>query len=107
VIGEVPRLLRAILEDAIAREPDMMLVDQASGDFETLVRRSDADVAIVADDLPDRGARHRQVLIEHPALKILVVTDGGRTAQLLEFRRRLISDVSLLALLEAIRGALA
>lgn len=70
-----------------------------------LVRQSNPGVAIVAEDLQDFGARHRQVFIEHPALKILVASDGGRTAQLLEFRRRLMSDVSPQALLEAIRSA--
>ena len=105
VVGEVPRLLRDIIADAIAREPDMMLVDESSGDIETLVRGADAEVAIVAGDPPDSGARHRQMLVEHPELKILVVTEGGRAAQLLEFRKRLMSDVSPLALVMAIRDA--
>jgi DNA-binding NarL/FixJ family response regulator len=101
----MPRLLRDIIDDAIAREPDMMLIDEAGGDFEALVHRSAADVAIVVDDSPDREAVHRQMLVDHPELKILVVTDDGRTAQLLELRRRLMSDVSAQSLVRAIRDA--
>src|SRR5262249_1710782 len=93
VLGDLPRLLRDIIAEAVRREADMMLVE------------ADADVVIVADDPPDCGARHRQALVEHPELKILVVSDDGRTAQLLEFRRRLMSDVSPRALVDAIRDA--
>jgi CO dehydrogenase nickel-insertion accessory protein CooC1 len=75
----VPYLLRDILEDAIAREPDMVLID-GDGSLETLVGRSAADVAIV-------------------------ITDEGRTAQVLEFRRRLLPDVSPQVIVRAIRDA--
>jgi DNA-binding NarL/FixJ family response regulator len=105
VVGEVPRLLRAIIEEAVTRERDMMLVDADGIDLAALVRKSGADVAIVADDAPDRGVRHRRALVEHPDLKIFVVADNGREAQLLEFRRRLMPDVSPRALVEAIRDA--
>jgi DNA-binding NarL/FixJ family response regulator len=105
VVGEVPRLLRDIIEDAVRREADMTLVEAGGADLAALVRRSRADVAIVADDPPARGAEHRHVLVEHPDLKLLVVTDDGRSAQLLEFRRRLMFDVSPQALVRAIRDA--
>jgi hypothetical protein len=105
VVGEVPRLLRDIIEEAVRREADMMLVEAEGIDLAAVVRSSGADVAIVADDPPDRGARHRQVLVEHPNLKILVVGDNGRDAQLLEFRRHLMPDVSPQAIVRAIRDA--
>lgn len=105
VIGDVPRLLREIIEEAVTGEPDMMLVEGEGGDLDALVRKSNADVAIVADDSPDRGASHRQLLVEHPELKLLMVTNDGRSAQLIEFRRRMMSDVSPQAIVQAIRDA--
>ncbi len=105
VVGDVPRLLRDIIDEAITRERDMMLVRAEGADLAALVRDSGADVAIVADDAPHRGARHRQALVEHPNLKIVVVTDDGRAARLLEFRQRLMPDISPRALVEAIRAA--
>jgi len=105
VVGEVPRLLRDIIETAVKREEDMVLVEVNGGDLAALVRDSAADVAIVADDSPRRSAGHRQALVDHPELKLLVLTDDGRSAQLLELRRRLMSDVSPQALVRAIRDA--
>jgi DNA-binding NarL/FixJ family response regulator len=105
VVGQVPRLLRDIIADAVAHEADMMLVEVGGVDLATLVKKSGADVAILADGLPDRGARHRQVLVEHPNVKIFVVADNGRDAQLLEFQQRLMPDVSPEALVRAIREA--
>ena len=106
VVAEVPRLLRKIIEDAITREPDMMLVEAEGRDLDMVVRNSGAHVAIVVADRPESVARrHRQVFLEHPELKLLMVTDDGRSAQLLEFRRRLMSDVSPQAIVQAIRDA--
>jgi DNA-binding NarL/FixJ family response regulator len=104
VVGEIPRLLRDIIENAITQEPDMMLVEAAGADLATLVRRSGADVAIVADDPLDCDTRHTEALVEHPNLKILVLADNGREAHLLEFRRGLMPDISPRALVDVIRA---
>jgi DNA-binding NarL/FixJ family response regulator len=107
VVGEIPRILSAIIEGAVTREPDMTLIPASAGDLALLVRRSAADVAIVADERPESEAVHRQVLVDNPRVKILVVTDDGRAAHLLEFRRVPIAEVSPQALVQAIRAAVA
>jgi hypothetical protein len=104
VVGEIPRLLRDIIEKAITQEPDMTLVEAVGADLATLVRRSGADVAIVADDPLDCDARHTEALVEHPNLKIVVLADNGREAHLLELRRDLMPDISPRALIDVIRA---
>lgn len=103
-VGEMPRILQGIIEGAVVREPDMMLVP-ADGDLSDLVRRADVDVAIVAHESRHGDATHRRALIDNPTLKMFVVTDNGCTGHVLEFQSRTVVDLSPPALVRAIRAA--
>lgn len=104
-VGEMPRILREIIEGAVVREPDMMLVPGDS-DSSAIVRRADVDVAIVAHESRHGDAALRRALVDNPRLKMFVVTENGRTAHVLEFQSRAVGDLSPQALVRAIRTAI-
>jgi DNA-binding NarL/FixJ family response regulator len=104
--GEMPRMLREIVEDAVRSQPDMELVDSSDGhDLPMAIKREHADVLIVAEHRADEPVSHEQLLLENPRLKILVVSRDGREAHLLEFWRVPVAEVSLQGLVGAIRAA--
>ncbi len=107
VVGEIPHILRAIVEGAVSLQADMKLISSGGGDLAGTVRQSAADVAIVAEESsePADAPAHRRVLIENPRLKMFVLTDDGREAHLLEFRRFPVEDISPHGLVTAIRAA--
>jgi len=94
-VGELPRMMRAIVEDAVGEQADMQIV--ASGP---------ADVAIVADSGAGRlGPEQR--LLENPRLKVFALSADGRAARLLEIRETPVVPVSRQGLIDAIRTATA
>lgn len=105
VVAEVPQILRAIIEDAVRLQHDMDLISGRAVELPELVARCSADVVIVAEGMPGEARAHRQVLADHPDLKMLVVTAGGHAAHLQEFQRVRVDDVSAQGLIEAIRAA--
>jgi hypothetical protein len=99
-------MLRDIIEDAISHQADMELIDDGGdSDCSKAVRRSAAEVVIVADQTGLGSAPHEQLLIENPHLKMFVVTDDGRQAHLLELRQTPVVQVSPQRLVDAIRAA--
>jgi hypothetical protein len=100
-------MLRSIVEGAVASQPDMRLVGSGEhGSLDEAVERSHADVLIV-NAQPDRPESwFHPFLIAHPTLKVFVLTQDGRNATLLQFRRARIADVSPTMLVDAIRSAL-
>lgn len=107
VVGEVPRLLRDIIDDAARVHPDIEIFASADTDLSRAVARRGADVVIVAAAAPGASRLHRRVLVDHPQLKVFVVTDEGRAAHLLELRQTPVVEVSPNGLIEAIRAAVA
>jgi len=64
LFGEMPRMLREIVEDPIRSQPDMKLID--SGDRHDLpmaIKRARADVVIVAEREGDDSVSHDQILL--------------------------------------------
>ncbi|MEO8678868.1 MAG: hypothetical protein ABI665_07470 [Vicinamibacterales bacterium] len=104
VVDATPRMLKDIIEQAVTTQPDMELVacDHAI-DLPGAMARSAADVVIVARPHAPMPLEH--LLVENPRLKMLVVTDDGRVAQMCEFRRTRIARVTPQGLVEAIRAA--
>jgi hypothetical protein len=99
-------MLREIVEDPIRSQPDMKLID--SGDRHDLpmaIKRARADVVIVAEREGDDSVSHDQILLENPRLMVLVVSRNGREADLLQFRRIPVAEVSPQGLVDAIRAA--
>jgi hypothetical protein len=104
--GEMPRMLRQIVEDAVMSQSDMKLVDSGEGhDFAMAIKREHADVVIVSKRAVDDPMSYLQFLLENPGLKVLVIKREGREAQLLEFRQIPVAEVSPQGLVDAIRAA--
>jgi DNA-binding NarL/FixJ family response regulator len=98
-------MLRDIIEDAIGHQADMELIADGASDCSKAVKRSAADVVIMADQRVLGSAAPEQLLVINPHLKVFVVTDDGRQAHLLEFRETPVVPVSPQRLVDAIRAA--
>jgi chemotaxis response regulator CheB len=108
LIEAMPRMLREIIEGAVKRQPDMVLVDCAGDpDLATAVKRCTPNVVIVADANSALTSSPQKLLIDNPELKVFVVTDDGRSGHLLEFRRLPVAHMSPEGLITAIRAAVA
>jgi hypothetical protein len=107
LLGALPRMLRSIVGGAVAAQDDMRLMENGeNGSLEEAVARSGADVLIVHEDANRPEDSFRPLLLAHPSLKVFVLTQDGRNATLLEFRRARLIDASPTTLIEAIRAAL-
>lgn len=106
LVGDMPGLLREIIQHTVAAQSDMTLVGAATRrGLSRAIRRHQADLAIVADSTGHRLASHERLLLRHAGLKLLVVRRDGRQAELMEFRQVCFDDISPRGLIEAIRGA--
>jgi hypothetical protein len=107
VVDAMPRLLRDIVEGAVRLELDMQLVDTGDDpDLSSAIKRCAVDVIILGEQPATSASSHRQLLVENPYLKIFVVTDDGREANLVEFRRIPVAEMSPRGLVDAIRAAM-
>jgi DNA-binding NarL/FixJ family response regulator len=100
-------MLRSIVESAVASQPDMRVVGNGEhGSLDEAIERNRADV-LIANEQPDRPESwFHPFLIAHPTLKVFVLTQDGRNATLLQFRRDRIADASPTTLVDAIRSVL-
>ena len=99
-------MLRDIIEGALTAQPDLELVDTGDGvRLAPVVRPGAADVAIVANR--DDAAPPAQLLVENPHLKLFVIGDDGRRADLLTLQLTTLGELSLQGLIDAIRAAAA
>jgi DNA-binding NarL/FixJ family response regulator len=107
VLVDMPRILREIIERAVADEPDMEIVDSEAGNMplREAIEASEPDFVIAGADY-DFGEVAR-VLDERPRLRVLAVAGDGREAFLYELRptRTPLGEVSPRTIVEAIRGA--
>jgi hypothetical protein len=103
----MPRMLREIIERAVADEPDMVLVEADAPELplHEAVESAGADFVIAGSDY-DFG-EVAQVLDERPRLRVLAVAGDGREAFLYELRptRTPLGQVSPRTIVDAIRGA--
>ena len=94
-VGELPRMMRAIVEDAVSGQPDMDLVE-----------RGPADVAIVPETA--RALPTVEALLRGDGrLRVLALSADGRRARILHISARPVPTVSPLGLMDAIRAAMA
>jgi chemotaxis response regulator CheB len=107
VLVDMPRILREIIERAVADEPDMEIVDSEAGNMplREAIEASEPDFVIAGADY-DFGEVAR-VLDERPRLRVLAVAGDGREAFLYELRptRTPLGEVSPRTIVDAIRGA--
>jgi hypothetical protein len=99
----MPRMLSDIIENVVTSQPDMELADGNVGlDLESAVTKCRADAVIVAETYEGNPYA---ILLDHPRLKLLVVSRAGEEARLVEFRVVPIAEVSPNGLINAIRAA--
>ena len=103
----LPRVMRAIVEGAIAAQADLELADDCEGDdVDEAIARSGARVLIVEERADRSEAFYRTLLLKHPSLTVFILTQEGRNVTLIEFRRVRFVDASPATLVEAIRSEL-
>ena len=106
LFGEMPQMLREIVEDPIRSQPDMKLIHNGNRhDLPTAIKRARPDVVIVAEREVNDSLSLEQLLLENPRLMVLVVSRNGRKANLSQFRRIPVAEVSPQGLVNAIRAA--
>ena len=107
LLGPLPRMLRSIIEGAVASQPDMRVTEyREDASLEESVSGTAADVLIVHEQPDWPEASFRRFLLAHPSLKVFVLTQDGRNATLLELRRARLADASPTTLIDAIRTVL-
>jgi DNA-binding NarL/FixJ family response regulator len=103
----MPRILRDIVVQAVADEPDLEIValEEHGAALRHTVESSRADFVIAGADYDFREVA--QVLEERPRLRVLAVAGHGREAFLYELRptRTPLGEVSPRTIVEAIRRA--
>src|SRR5688572_11187503 len=100
-------MMRSIVERAVASEADLQVAEDCEeADLEDAVTRCQAAVLIVAERADRTEAFYRPLFLTHPSLKVLILTQGGRNATLIGFRRVSLSDASPASLIDAIRSEL-
>jgi DNA-binding NarL/FixJ family response regulator len=98
-------MMRSIVEDVVASQPDLRLAGTwDDSNLEEAVARSEADVLIVEERADRQEVFYRSLLVTHPSLKVLVLTQDGRNATLMGLRRVRLADTSPTTLIEAIRS---
>ena len=104
----MPRILREIIRQSLAVEPDMQIVGEFTGSVSLLpaVDQSGADFVIVGVDAM-KVEDVRFVLQERPHIKILAIGGDGKSAALYELRPNKVSlgEVSPDSLVQVIRNA--
>jgi hypothetical protein len=99
-----PRL-RDILIDAVAREPDISVIEGDTSDAN--LSRVHPDVAVCGSDSALDGLRPESLLRILPGCRVLMVEHSGRRAVLFELRptRVALREVSMDSVVDAIRSA--
>jgi DNA-binding NarL/FixJ family response regulator len=107
VLADLPQMLRSIIRDILAGEPDMEVVGELPGQAElpAMVRRTGATFVIVRQTSPDPPTIFHDLLAARPPTRVLAIADEGRAAILYELRPRRIAigELSAARLVAAIR----
>jgi len=100
-------MLRSIIRDILAGEPDMEVVGELPGQAEVpaMVRQTGATFVIVRQTGPDTPAIFQDLLAAQSPTRVLAIADEGRVAILYELRpqRIPIGELSAARLVAAIR----
>lgn len=107
LLGALPRMMRSIVEHAVASQADLRLAGDCEGaDLEDLIVRCGADVLIVEERAERGESFYRALLVTHPSLKVFILTQDGRNVTFIGIRRLRLVDASPTTLIETIRSQL-
>jgi len=108
VLVGIPQLLADIVEELIARQPDIELVASvdSSRDLRRAVRRAQPDVILCRASGTRLPATYYELIEAHPHLRVLAIEANDRTGFVYELRPvRTPLDVWPQGLVDAIRSA--
>ena len=110
MLGKMPAMLRGILEETFAGQPDIMLVGLSDSlmPLSTLVAAHHPDVLVVGVERPDWVGGFAELFADHPRLRVLAIGADARTAMVEELyiRRWNVADLSPRSLVDAVRASL-
>jgi DNA-binding NarL/FixJ family response regulator len=103
----VPGLIRAVLAEAFAAEPDMQLVD-AAGAADDALAHADPDVVIVGLEAGEPPLVCLETLRRLPHVKVLALEGQGREVSMYELRptRTMLGPLSPSDVVASVRRAL-
>jgi DNA-binding NarL/FixJ family response regulator len=108
VLVDMPPLLRGIVRETLAREPDLDIVSEHDADVDVpaAVKRADADFVIVGSDASAEAAVSSLVAADR-GVRALELRSDGKESVLYELRphRVLLGEISPETLLRTIRAA--
>jgi DNA-binding NarL/FixJ family response regulator len=107
LLARMPTLLLDTISHVVASAPDMTVVGKVQEhDFAAAVKRARADAILVGEDEAPRTDEYTALLLKNPRLKVLAISDDGRTGTLHEMRphRIPLGAISAETLRDAIRG---
>jgi hypothetical protein len=108
ILVGIPQLLADIVEELIARQPDIELVGavEASRDLRRTVRRTQPDVIVCRASGARLPPAYCELLEAHPHLRVLAIEASDRTGFAYDLRPvRTPLDVWPQGLIDAIRSA--
>jgi len=107
LLAGTPRVLSDILQDAIARHPDLEIVGRLAASEAVLaaVEQFRPNVTLLGTDHRPSGEYYRQLLVAWPGMYVLTVFDDGRKLALDDLRvhTELMGEASLSSIISAIR----
>jgi len=110
LLGNRPQLMREVLREILAQQPDMEVVGEVVDPIELLVAAQafKPDVVVVALQDSEEPGLCSHLLAEHPHLTILALTSEGAGAFIQQLcpRRQEIQELSAATLLQTIRQAI-
>ena len=108
VLAEMPPLLRDIVYDTLRAAPDVVVVGEIGpgGALRPTLKQTAPDVVIVGTSEPGNFSLPRQILIDEPLARVLMLAIGGRSAVMYELQphQTSLAVVSPETLIEAIRA---
>ena len=109
LLGDMPRLLRELIDGAIGETADIAVVGTvgAREKLATSIEQTKADVLIIGVPDDADSVQLESLLYERPRLRLVTIGDAGRSTALHELRPITIplGDVAPEALLDAIRAS--
>ncbi|MEO8619779.1 MAG: hypothetical protein ABI625_01865 [bacterium] len=111
MLGTMPAMVRGILEETFATQHDMMLVGNANADvaMSATVAAHNPDILVVGMAHDEWASEFISLFIDHPRLHILAIGEDARAAMIQELyiRRWRISELSPMAIVDAVRASCA
>jgi len=107
LIGEMPRMMHDIVDDAVEAQADMEIVGHCvNSELDAAIPRYGANVIIVAEDATAIHDMPSHLLMKYPDVRLVIVTGDGRRASLFELRHLELDEPSPVTLIDAIRTAM-